>query len=314
MEELNNKNPLVYIVMPCYNGEKYLLEQLMSIYYQNYTNRYLIFVNDGSTDNSENILRDWISHYNLHDKVMVINKENGGVNSAVQRWLEEIKNMCDIHNTDNLIAYCDADDAWTRNKLEIQVEYMLNHPECDLSYHDLTKIDENWKVIQMSRMKSFYPKRDKDYLLYIWNYITSTAMMFKQKYIDYIIPMPTWFMIYQDYWTALVLWINSCKIDYINHVLWYYRTGHASLIKKASKENEEKRNKSKMKYFYSLKEKFPKMDFTCIIDYNEDVLINWNKTRYSTIYILTKYPKIFYLKLKIKFWELFKLVKHLISF
>ena len=85
MEELNNKNPLVYIVMPCYNGEKYLLEQLMSIYYQNYTNRYLIFVNDGSTDNSENILRDWISHYNLHDKVMVINKKNGGVNSAVQR-------------------------------------------------------------------------------------------------------------------------------------------------------------------------------------------------------------------------------------
>ena len=80
-----NETPLVYITMPCYNGEKYLLDQLMSIYYQNYTNRYLIFINDGSTDNSEQIIRDWISHYNLYNKVRVITKENGGVMSAVQK-------------------------------------------------------------------------------------------------------------------------------------------------------------------------------------------------------------------------------------
>ena len=89
-----SKDPLVYIVLCVYNWEKYFLEQLMSLYYQNYTNWYLIIVNDWSSDNSENIARDFISHYNLHDKVMVINKENWWLNSAITVWLKEIKKRC----------------------------------------------------------------------------------------------------------------------------------------------------------------------------------------------------------------------------
>jgi hypothetical protein len=43
--------------------------------------------------------------------------------------LEEVKKLCDIHNTDSLVAYCDADDIWTRDKLEVQVNYMVENPE-----------------------------------------------------------------------------------------------------------------------------------------------------------------------------------------
>jgi glycosyltransferase involved in cell wall biosynthesis len=74
MKELNK--PLVYIVLPCYNSEKYLLEQLMSIYNQNYQNWFLIFVNDGSTDSSLEIAKKFTKDYNLEEKVKIISQKN----------------------------------------------------------------------------------------------------------------------------------------------------------------------------------------------------------------------------------------------
>jgi hypothetical protein len=51
--------------------------------------------------------------------------------------------MCDIDNTDSLVAYCDSDDIWTREKLSIQVGFMVENPDCSMSFHDLVFIDEN---------------------------------------------------------------------------------------------------------------------------------------------------------------------------
>lgn len=299
--------PKVYIVMPCYNGEKYLLQQLMSIYFQSYTNWYLIFINDWSNDNSESIINDWISHYNLNNKVLYIKKENWWVNSAIQRGLNEIKNIC-ISNDNTLIAYCDSDDIWTMDKLEVQVKYMVKHPECDLSYHNLSKIDENWKLILSSRMNEFYPYRWELFLMTMQNYITSTEMMFKSKYIDYIISMPTWFWIYQDFWTALVFCINWLRIHYIDEILWYYRTWHSSLIKKASKVDIKRKNDSHMHYFYALKERFPEKDISYVLSYNEDRYINWYSYSLPRVYLLMlfKYPKIFRLWFKCWLWKFFK--------
>ena len=304
------KEPLVYIIMPCYNGEKYLLEQLMSIYYQNYNNWYLIFVNDWSTDNSENILRDWISHYNLHNKVKVITKENGWVNSAVQKWLEEIKNICDIQNTDSLISYCDCDDIRTREKLNIQVKYMIDNPDCILSFHDLTLINQNWIPNQHSRMQYTYIDFS---FLYIWcvgNFMVSTWMMYKSKLIDYLLPMPTWPQMYQDKWTAFVSSLLWFKMGYINSQLAYYRQGHQTsliAIEKNTKEKEKYINRQKM--YEKLQQRYPEKDITQIIRYHQDRYINWYNywlvSIRAYIKILIKYPKIFHLLLKIFLWKLF---------
>ena len=266
--------PLVYIVMPCYNSEKYLLEQLMSIYYQNYTNWYLIFVNDWSTDSSEEIIRNWISNYDLYDKVKVIIKENGGVNSAIQRWLEEVKNICDIYSGDSLVSYCDSDDIWTREKLDVQVKYMVDHPECDLSYHDLTRIDENGRIITLSIMRTVYPQRDYLYEMIIWNFITSTEIIFRPKYINDILPMPIWFWMCQDYWTTLVFFINLYNVQYINKNLALYRSGHSSIMSRIKNSNQKKRNDARIKIYYYLQKRFPKKNISNIIKYNEDRYIS----------------------------------------
>ena len=304
-----NKAPLVYIVMPCYNWEKYLLEQLMSIYHQNYTNWYLIFVNDWSTDNSENILRDRVSHYNLHEKVKVITKENGWVNSAVQRWLEEVKKLCDIKDSDSLISYCDADDIWTRDKLEIQVEYMVNHPKCDLSYHNLTVINENGLLVEASYYSTIYVNLSFLYISTIRSILISTEMVFRVKYINHLLPMPVWFWMYQDYRTALVFSALNYNIKFIDKSLAYYRQWHFSLMKVLY--NTPQRNKEwlmkKIKYLNELKRICPDKDFSYEIWFLNDLLYKRMNWKYGIIrfwiFVFFKYTRVFSFVLKKAFYE-----------
>lgn len=72
------KNPKVYVIIPIYNVEPYLRECLDSIVNQTYRNLRIILVNDGSTDNSEAIAKEYLSD----ERVALISKENGGLSSA----------------------------------------------------------------------------------------------------------------------------------------------------------------------------------------------------------------------------------------
>ena len=278
-------NPLVYIVLPCRNWEKYLLEQLMSIYYQSYKNRFLIFVNDGSTDSSEKIIRDWNNNYDLNKKVKILSKENWWLNSAITIWLEYIKQICN-QNYNNFVCYCDADDIRIRDKLEKQVSYMLENPKYGLSYHDLFWIDENSRFTKISMISNRYNK-DTSFLYFasIWNFIAATSMMFKVSFIDKILPMPQWFWMYQDYWTALIFSFFKINIWYIPVPLGYYRQGHSSLQSRKVKINQETRNISQLKYFNFLQERFPEKNLDNIIKYKNDRLINRPNKKYSLFHI-----------------------------
>lgn len=305
-----NKTPLIYIIMPCYNAENYLLEQLMSIYYQNYTNWYLIFINDWSTDSSEQIIRERISHYNLFEKVMIITKENGGVNSAVQRWLEEVKNICNIYNKDIFISYCDADDIWSREKLSIQIKYMLMHPEYWLSFHDLSLINENWLLIDSSQLRTIYTK-DLSFF-YFWiigNFLTSTSMMFRARYIDLILPMPIWPCIYQDEFTTYVLSLKWINIWFINNQLAYYRIQHKWLLMKSKELYKKQYQSNKHKIFLFLQERFPEEDLSYIINYRYDRFISrskyWTMSLKVYFLVLVHYPKVFIMLLKINIYKLY---------
>ena len=306
-----NNNPLVYIILPCYNGEKYLLEQLMSVYYQNYTNWYLIFINDGSTDNSETIARDWITHYNLHNKVKIINKENWWLNSAITRWLEEVKKLCNINNTDNLVTYCDADDIFTRDKLEIQVDYMVKNPEYWMTYHKAIWIDKNCELINPYPMDHYYHEDSFLYAATITNRYNAPTMVFKAKYIDLIIPMPLWKRMAQDFRTGLTLWLNNVKTHFIDKGLFYRRCFQWSMARNYEKKSKIEQWKIRMENFDLLKKRFPNKDINYVYRYNYDRYIAWEEKWYwrirTYLLMLLKYPKIFYLWLKCQIKKSLKL-------
>ena len=88
------------IIITVYNKEKYISRCIESALNQNIDNYEIIIVNDGSTDNSHNIIKKYVEKY--PDKINYINKENGGVSSARNIGLKASKG--------EFITYIDGDD------------------------------------------------------------------------------------------------------------------------------------------------------------------------------------------------------------
>lgn len=105
--------PLISVIIPAYNSEKYIAQCLDSIIRQTYKNIEIVIIDDGSTDNTNNILKSYESN---HDNIKLILKSNGGVSSARNLGLKEAKG--------EYIALQDADDISLSDRLESQMKYL----------------------------------------------------------------------------------------------------------------------------------------------------------------------------------------------
>lgn len=116
------KQPLVEIVMPVYNAESTLKKAIDAVLSQTYKNWLLYIVNDGSTDNSPFLL----NRYQGHPQILVLNQGNEGVSAARN-------NALFVLGGKELIAYCDSDDIWEPDHLDISVKTLLQN-KVDLVY------------------------------------------------------------------------------------------------------------------------------------------------------------------------------------
>jgi glycosyltransferase involved in cell wall biosynthesis len=112
-----NYNPLISVIIPVYNGEKYLAEAIESVLIQSYCPLELIVVDDGSTDNTAKIAASFGSavRYNY--------QHNAGTGAARNKGVEA------AHG--DFFAFVDADDLWTENKLTVQMNAFSDNPEID---------------------------------------------------------------------------------------------------------------------------------------------------------------------------------------
>lgn len=115
--------PLISIIIPVYNGGEYLRESIGSALSQTYPNREIIVVNDGSTDGG--VTRKLALSYG--DQVRYLEKENGGVSSAL--------NLALGHMRGDWFCWLSHDDVYLPNRLERMVEHlrMLKEKGCDLA-------------------------------------------------------------------------------------------------------------------------------------------------------------------------------------
>jgi len=124
--------PLVSIITPLYNSEKFIVQTINSILNQTYTNWELILVDDCSTDATLQIVEEYTKQYS--NMYLLKNQVNFG--AAISR------NKAILQANGKFIAFLDADDLWISNKLEFQVDFMQQH-NCDVSYTSYYQIDEN---------------------------------------------------------------------------------------------------------------------------------------------------------------------------
>src|SRR5690606_36436728 len=130
---------LVTIIIPCYNAEKYIAETIESVINQTYKNWELIVVNDGSTDNSPDIIKEFVANDN---RIAFIDKPNSGVSDSRNKGLEKAKG--------EYIAFLDADDVWIENNLEVKVNNLYNYNDCDYVFSSMYNADENLNIITIA--------------------------------------------------------------------------------------------------------------------------------------------------------------------
>lgn len=126
--------PLVSVVMPAYNAAKYLDRAIDSVLSQDDIDLELIVINDGSTDNTLELLE----RYKQYDNVTVLNNEqNLGVSATRNKGIALAKGK--------YIAFLDTDDWWTADKLKRQVELIIEK-QCVLTYTARELFDDTGKA------------------------------------------------------------------------------------------------------------------------------------------------------------------------
>ncbi|WP_299776572.1 glycosyltransferase family 2 protein [uncultured Formosa sp.] len=122
--------PLVSIITPVYNAEKFISQTIETVLSQTYTNWELILVDDGSSDNSLQIISKFTA---AHKNIFLFkNAENSGAAITRNRGMEEAKGK--------YIAFLDADDIWFPTKLDKQIG-MMEAKHLDVSFSSYNLMD-----------------------------------------------------------------------------------------------------------------------------------------------------------------------------
>ena len=270
------------ILLPTYNGEKYLKQQIESILNQSYKNIKIIISDDCSKDKTLEILKQYQNNKNIE---IYFQEKNIGVTKNIEFLLQKV--------TANYYMLADQDDIWKVEKVEKSLE-KLKQENVDLVFGDLEIVDENLNTIHPSfndYMK--LTKKIKKYvhsykLNYLYNCITGCTILAKKETIKDILPIPkTSKHLIHDHWIGLIANLNG-KVAYMPEKYIKYRqhgTNEVGIEKKSYKlekfeeirnlfidvklgifgvyvENKEKfppkiqrQNSKALKYFQMLKQK-----------------------------------------------------------
>lgn len=225
--------PLVSIIIPVYNSVAYIKDSLCSALEQDYENKEIIVVDDGSTDLTLTILK------RFEDRITILTQRNAGPGVARNRGIQHAKGK--------YIAFLDADDYWVSEKLRLQVEYLEQH-------HNIGAVYSRWV--------RWYPSTDGNFpcpwfsplalppavlaedsgwiytkLLFDCRLLTSTVML-RRSIIDHVGLFSEDLLRGQDYdyWLRLS---RITQIDKLDCDLTFYRIHGDNIVKKYPNYNYE---------------------------------------------------------------------------
>lgn len=193
---------MIDILLAVYNGQKYIQQQLDSILRQTYKNWHLIIYDDGSVDDTPYIIKDYLLRYKT--KMTFIRSE---VNCKSPK-----KSFFKLLNTSksSYFAFCDQDDVWDKQKLELTLNLMLDMESRYKSvpiliYTDLFVVDENLNVLKKSMIKSLklgYKEKSLSQLI-VQNNITGCTILANKKLLDISNNIPDAALMH-DWWLGLL--------------------------------------------------------------------------------------------------------------
>ena len=205
-------NPPISVVIPVYNVRVYLPQCIDSLYAQTCSNMEVIFVNDGSSDDSFSICKEYAQH---HPSVVLINKENGGLSDA--------RNVGTKAATGDYIFYLDSDDWLAPNAIKSLYEFAIEN-DCEIvqggfyyAYDDHMLYDNKYKEpFILDRREAMLELIKNDYVKnFAWGKLYRADIVKKHQF-----PKGKY---YEDsYWQHLI--VHECnRYGIVPTPLYYYR-------------------------------------------------------------------------------------------
>lgn len=166
--------PNVGVVLTCYNGARWISRAIESVLAQTYEDFELVIIDDGSTDNSKEI----VTSHLCDGRVRYIHQENRGFSAAVNRGIKE--------SSGSLIGFIGQDDLWMPNKSELQVKYLSEHKDIALVHSNYCSIDSEGGIIGVRDIKipDVSSKRKVVEQLFLGNFIGFETVLVKRKCFD----------------------------------------------------------------------------------------------------------------------------------
>ena len=164
--------PLVSVIMPAYNGEKYIREAIESVLNQTYERFEFIIVEDASSDRTLSIIREF-----KDERIMLFqNSENKGIAYSTNLGID--------NSNGKYIALLDDDDIATPQRLELQVKFMEEHDEIDILGGRSAYIDKDGEFLRYAAEPIYNHKCIKAYLLFCNSKFHNATAMIRKSFID----------------------------------------------------------------------------------------------------------------------------------
>lgn len=218
-------NPKVSVIVPVYNVEKYLKKSISSILNQTLEDIEIIIINDGSTDNSYKIVKE-LAEYD--SRIVVINKENGGVSSARNIGLRVAKG--------EYISFVDSDD-WIDRDMIIDLYYIAKQYRCDViscSYdiNEKRKVEYPLTANKLMRrediIREIFPKIiGGNIKTFIWDKIYNREFIIKNN-----IEFDEEIDLFEDWVFLVSVYEYMSDFYYISKCMYHYRLNNNSLSNK----------------------------------------------------------------------------------
>jgi len=251
-------NPKVSIILPTWNGSKYIIKAINSVLAQTFYDWELIIINDGSTDNTEEIVREYVKK---DKRVRYYYHDNKGQEQSRKYGIE-------LSNGE-YIAFIDDDDVWIdKNKIEKQIEFMDKNYDYVLIGTGGIVCDENYNKISGYKVS----EKDKDIkntFLYKNNFIQSSVILRKNILSNINFSNEEKYKVAEDYNLWLKIGLLG-KVANINEpmVLYMYREGNTSF------KNKKYILKNNIRIIKNYRNKYPNFLRGLILSYLKYVIFS----------------------------------------
>lgn len=209
---------LVSVVIPAFNSEQYIGECVDSVLAQSYRNFEIIIIDDGSTDDTVNIVSDY-----QDDRIRLFHQNNSGSAAARNYGVKQASGMW--------IAFIDADDIWLPGKLQKQLEHCSNHAwsHTDLFFHG----DFYPKYTKATKFTSKHSGFILNNLL-VENSIGTSSVVIKKEIFQASGGFNTNLRALQD-WDLWLRVAEKHQVCYVDEPLVYYRVHSSSVSRNVRK-------------------------------------------------------------------------------